>query len=119
MNSGYMIVPRYQFITGITNSQYAQITFLGNHEFSDGEIVSFRVTKSYGMAEINNLQSEVLSHTDNTITVDIDSTFWTPFIYPVLGKNSPPVCVPSSSGIIPGSYSATMNLQDCFDNVRT
>lgn len=119
MNFGYIFVPRYQFITGITNSKHAQITFLANHKFSDGEIVSFRVTPPYGMVEINNLQSEILSHTDNSITVNIDSTFWTPFIYPVSGKNSPPVCVPSASGILPASHPATVSLQCCFDNIRT
>lgn len=117
--SGYALVPRRKFITAITNAQYAVATFSEDHNFTDGEIVSFRVTKPYGMVEINNLQSKVLSHTSNTITVDIDSTFWTPFIFPVAGLNSPPTCVPSASGIIPGSFPPTVNLEDCFDNVRT
>ncbi len=119
MTLGYRFTPRYRFITAITNSQHAQITFSADHDYSDGEIVSFRVSQPYGMVEMNNLQSKILSHTNDIIVVDIDSSFWTPFIYPVAGKNTPPVCVPSASGIIPGSNPATVNLEDCFDNVRT
>lgn len=119
MTSGNVFVPRFRFIIAITNAQHAEITFSEDHDYSDGEIVSFRVTQPYGMVEINNLQSTVLSHTSNTIVVDIDTMFWTPFIYPVPGKNTPPVCVPSASGIIPGSNPSTVNLEDSFDNIRT
>ena len=117
--SGYRLVPRRRFITDITNSQYATVTFSEDHDFVNWEIVSFRVSPPYGMFEINNLQSSVISHTSNTITVDIDTTFWTPFIYPVSGKNSPPVCVPSASGVNPILHTPTVILEDCFDNVRT
>jgi hypothetical protein len=117
--SGYALVPRRKFITAITNAQYAVLTFSEDHNYTDGEIVSFRVTPPFGMVEINNLQSEVLSHTNNTITVNIDSSFWTPFIYPVAGKVSPPTCVPSASGILPNVYPPTISLEDCFDNIRT
>jgi hypothetical protein len=119
VTSGNRFVPRFKFITAITNAQFAQITFSEDHDFTDWEIVSFRVTQPYGMVEINNLQSTVLSHTSNTITVDIDSTFWNPFIFPVAGLNSPPVCVPSASGIVPLYYFPTVNLFDSFDNIRT
>ena len=117
--TGYRFVPRYRFIIAITNAQYAVITFSEDHDFLDGEIVSFRVTPPFGMSEINNLQSEVMSHTNDSITVNIDSMFWTPFIYPVSGKVTPPVCVPVGSGIIPGLYISTVLLADCFDNIRT
>ncbi len=119
MSAGYEFVPRYRFIVDITNAQYAVVAFSADHNFVDGEIVSFRVTPPFGMSEMNNLQTQVLSHTDDTITVNIDSSFWTPFIYPVSGKVTPPVCVPSAAGLIPGLYTPTVNLQDCFDNVRT
>jgi hypothetical protein len=117
--TGHRIVPRFRYITDITNAQYATVTFSEDHDYSDGEIVSFRVTPPFGMFEINNLQSRVIAHTDDAITIEIDTTFWTPFIYPVSGAVTPPVCVPSASGIIPGSYPSTVNLEDCFDNIRT
>lgn len=119
MTLGYVFIPRWKYITGITNAQYAVVTCDTNHNFSDGEYVSFRVSHPYGMSEINDMQAQVLSHTDDTITVDIDSSTWNNFIYPVSGKNTPPVVVPAGSGIIPNSNPPTVNLQDAFDNIRT
>jgi len=120
VTSGYVFVPRFRYIISITNSQYAVVTFSEDHDFVDNEIVSFRVTPEFGMFEINNLQSKVLSHTNDTITVGIDTTFWTPFVYPTLAtKYTPPVCVPSASGVRDNLYVPTVILEDCFDNVRT
>lgn len=109
--------PRYGFITGISNAKQAVVTFSDTHDFTDGEIVSFRVTKPFGMVEMNNRTSKVLSHDSTTITVDIESSFFTPFIYPAVETTvTPPVVVPSASGVIPGSNPATVNLYDSFDN---
>ncbi len=117
MNSFYY--PQYQFISGITNAQQAVVTFTTAHMFTPGEIVGMRVTKPYGMFEINLQDALVLSITSQTITIDVDTTNYTPFIYPVSGLNTPPVCVPSASGVIPGSIPATVNLLDAFDNRPT
>lgn len=119
VNVGYRFTPRWRYITDITNSQYCVITTSIDHDYTNGQIVSFRVSKPYGMVQINELSAKVLSHTNDTITVDIDSSNFDHFIYPVSGQNTPPVVVPSASGVIPGSDPATVNLQDCFDNVRT
>lgn len=120
MTSGHQCVPRFRYIIGITNSQYAVVTFSEDHDFIDDEIISFRVTAAFGMIEINNLQSKVLSHTSDSVTVNIDTTFWTPFIYPTSQPQySPPTCVPVGSGIKGRPFISTVILEDCFDNVRT
>lgn len=111
-------VPRFRYLTAITNAQYAVATFSEDHDYSDGEIVSFRVSKPFGMTEINNKQTRVISHTSNTITTEIDTSSWTPFVYPVVGQVTPPVVVPAGSGIIPTLYPSTINLEDVFDNRR-
>ncbi len=109
--------PRYGFITGISNANQAVVTVSDIHDFTDGEIVSFRVTRPFGMVEMNNKSALVLSHDNTTITVDINSNFFTPFIYPAVEtKVTPPVVVPSASGIIPGSNPETVTLYDSFDN---
>lgn len=118
-NPGYEFLPRWKYVTGITNAKNAVVTCDSDHNFSDGEIVSFRVTPPYGMFEMNNLKSRVIEHTSDTITVEIDSSSWNSFIYPASGDNTPPTVIPSASGIIPGQYVPTMNLEDSFDNVRT
>ena len=113
------MVPNLQYINAITLGTTTTFGFTANHNFSAGENVSFRVSKPYGTQELNNKKGTILSLTSNTITVNLDSTNYTPFIYPVSGRNTPPVCVPSSSGIIPNSSPPTVNLEDAFDNVRT
>lgn len=109
--------PAFSYIANITNEKQAVVTFTAPHDFTLGENVGFRVTAPYGMFEINNMIGRVLSLDTYSIRVDIESTLWNPFVTPVstIGT-SPPVCVPSSSGIIPNLNPATINLQDSFDN---
>lgn len=117
--TSYEFVPRYEFITAITNEQYAVVTFEDEHDFSNGEIIGLRISTPYGMVQANNKEVKVLSHDAMSVTIDLDTTDFTPFIYPVPGLNTPPIAVPSASGIIPNSNPATMNLEDAFDNIRT
>lgn len=111
--------PRYSFINGITNAQYAEVSFTAPHDFTVSEIVGFRVDRSFGMYEINRMRGKVLSITETTITVDIDTTNFNAFDYSSLNEpfTSPPVCVPSASGIVinNGGIPQT-SLIDAFDN---
>lgn len=111
-------VPFLMDIVGISNAKKAEITFASDHPYSLGEIVSFRVSKPYGMVEMNNQQATVVEMDSTSITVDIDSLNYTPFIYPpVLEVVYPAIVVPVGSGIIPNEVPPTINLQDAFDNV--
>lgn len=112
--------PRYSDIESITNSIQALVTFTENHDFTPGEIVSFRVGKAFGMNEINNKRGKVLFITDDSIIIDIDTTTWTPFSLANLNEpgTSPPVCVPSSSSVIPFEENPSVNIEDAFDNRR-
>lgn len=111
--------PRFRYISGISNAQYAVVTFTDAHDFVVNEIVSVRVTKPYGMTEINEMRAKVLAIGDFTITIDVDTTYFTPFIYPVSGQNTPPVCVPVGSGVNSlNPYLVFTILDDAFDNVR-
>lgn len=112
--------PQFSIISAITLGQQTVVTFTADCDFTDGEIVSFRVSRESGTFEMNNQQTRVLSHTSNTITVGIDSTNYTPFIF--VAQNSlvfPAMVVPIGSGIVPGTNPATINLQDAFDNAPT
>ena len=111
--------PRFRYISDISNDQFAVVTFTDSHDFLVNEIVSFRVSKPYGMVEINEKIAKVLEVEDFTITIDIDTNLFTPFIYPVSGQNTPPVCVPVSSGVDNSNPYFVFNiLDDAFDNVR-
>lgn len=120
-NLGYKFYPRYAFITVISQSQNAIVTFLGNHDYTDGEILSFRIPQQFGMIQLNNQQATVISHTANTVTIDVNSLQFNPFIY-AGADNAVPVpamAVPSASGIVPNSFPRQTNLMDAFDNVST
>lgn len=116
-----VIYPQLAFINSITNATKAVVTFTEDHDFTIGEVVGFRVLKSFGMNEINNLRGKVLSVTSDTITVDIDTSSWTAFSYSLIDTEgtTPPHCVPSSSKLVPGSNPPQVNILDAFDNRRS
>lgn len=109
--------PRYSFIDDITLGQTTTFTFASDCDFTDGEIVSFRVSRPSGTVELNNLQARVITHTDTSITVDIDSSNFTPYVSVAVNLLVfPAMVVPAGSGIIPRQATATINLEDSFDH---
>lgn len=117
--SSSVFTPFYSFILDISNSDEAVITFTAPHSFIVGQIVSFRVSRASGMFEMNNQDALVTAITSDTITVPINSTNYTPYIYAGQYIRNPAVCVPSASGILPNSIPTMTTLQDAFDNVPT
>ena len=113
------IYPQLMYISGVTNAQQAVVTFTADHEFTLGENVGFRVTKDFGMRELNQKIGKVIAVTSDTITVNVDTTGYTPFTYALINTagTTPPCCVPSSSSIIDGEYIPTVILSDAFDNL--
>lgn len=104
-------------ISDITRAQNAVVTTTEDHNFVVNELVSFRITLPYGMFEMNNHRSKIVSVTSNTLTVDMDSSNFTAFSIPVdLGGTTPPCVVPSSSGVDLRLHNPTMILEDAFDN---
>ena len=110
-------VPNVVLIDDITQGQTTLVTFTTNHNFVVNEYISLRVSRPYGMVEINNKRGKVLAITDDTVTLDIDSSNYTPFAVPGnLAKTTPPCAVPSCSGVSFSNYVPSMILDDCFDN---
>lgn len=122
MNPGYpgpeSFVPALAYITNISQSLNASVTFLETPAYSPGELLSFRVSKPFGMLEINNQVGKVLSIVSNVAIVEINTLGYTPFVYPVLGKNTPPTTVPAGVTVIPDYYPPTVNLQAVFTTKR-
>jgi hypothetical protein len=109
--------PQYSIISSISLGVQTIITFTAPHEFTVGEIISFRVSKQYGTVELNNVQANVQSITSNTITVNIDSRNFTSFISSPGDPQTLAMVVPSSSGVITGAIPPQTNLFDVFDNI--
>ncbi len=116
--TGYLMQPRLFNIIALTTGINTTVQFDQDHDYTVGEIISLRISKPYGSYMLNNKQGRVLALTSDTVTLEIDSQFASPFIFPVSGNNTPPIAVPSCSGIIPGLFVPTVNLEDAFDNTR-
>lgn len=110
---GADFVPNLQYITNITQSAPAVVTFADNHNFTVAEWISFRIPPPNGMIQLNNQKAQILSITPTTVTIAVDSTNFYPFIY-VQDPQVPCVAVPAGSGVIQGT--TTVTLDDAFDN---
>lgn len=111
-------VPQYSIIQSISQGVTTTVTFTEDCDFIPGEVVSFRVSRQSGMSELNNQQTVVLSSNNNSITVPINTTNYTPYIE--IEENLlvfPAMVVPVGSGIVPGSIPVATNLEDAFDNI--
>jgi hypothetical protein len=111
---GTDFIPNLQYITNITQASPAVVTFSEDHNFFEGEWISFRVPPPNGMIQLNNQKALIISLTPTTVTIAVDSLQFYPFIY-VQDPQIPCVAVPAGSGIPPGT--AMVTLEDAFDNV--
>lgn len=109
--------PAYSIISDIYLGVQTVTTFTTPHDFTPGEIISFRVSKQYGTVELNNQQALVQATTSLTITVNIDSRNYTPFIASPVLPATLAMVVPAGSGIVPGAFPIQTNLKDSFDHI--
>ena len=111
---GADFVPNLQYITNITQSLPAVVTFLNDTtNLTVAEWISFRVPPPNGMVQLNNQKAQIIALSGNTATIAIDTSNFYPFIY-VQDPQVPCVAVPAGSGIIQGT--TTVTLEDAFDN---
>ena len=86
--------PRNRYITKISQAAQAIVTLSVTHGYTVGQVVRFIVptvtAARYGMTELNGLQGTIVAvgqadadGVTNTITVDIDTTGFTAFSFPV------------------------------------
>ncbi len=81
--------PKERIITSITQAVQAVVKFAAPHDFTVGQEIRFKVPVvtpiAYGMIEINNLIGTVVAVdlVNNTVTVDIDTTGFTAFAFPL------------------------------------
>ncbi len=113
--------PRRRFITGMTAASNMVITMSVTHGFTVGQAVRLIVPAGYGMVEANTLIGNITAidttvTTGNTITVDIDSSAFTAFAFPVTADVpfTPALVIPV--GETANEASANL-LDDATDNV--
>jgi hypothetical protein len=84
VNAQSRYYPRARYITAITAATSAVITMSVTHGLTVGQAVRIYVPSAFGMTEINGLLGNItaVSTSNNTITVDIDSSSFTAFAFP-------------------------------------
>lgn len=76
--------PKRRYVTKITQASSAVITLSVTHGYTAGQLVRIYVPSAFGMTEINGQLATItaVDTTNNTITVNIDSSSYTAFAFP-------------------------------------
>lgn len=113
--------PRHRFITKMTAASSMVVTMSVTHGFTVGQAVRFKVPSGYGMVEANELIGNITAinttlASGNSITVDIDSSAFTAFAFPVNADVpfTPALVIPVGEA---ASESAANLLDDATNNV--
>ena len=110
---GTDFIPNLQYVTDITQASQAVVTLTTNHNFVLYEWIGFRIPPANGMIQLNNQKALIVGVTPMSVTIDVDSLGFYPFIN-VQDPQVPCVAVPVGSGIAAGT--AMTILDDAFDN---
>lgn len=88
INFNPIFYPRRRFVTDITQAAQAVVTLSVTHQYTVGQQIRFVVPAAYGMVEIDGLVGNIVdidttTTSGNTVTVDIDTTAFTAFAFPL------------------------------------
>lgn len=77
--------PRRRYIASISQAANAVVVLTVTHEYTVGQKIRFNVSEEYGMRQINGLTGTItaINAGNNSITVDIDTTGFTAFAWPL------------------------------------
>ena len=114
-----MFYPRRRTIANITAASSAVVTVTVDHGFTVGQDVRFHVSAPHDMVEMDGLSGTITAVTASTLTVDIDSSAFTTFAFPVNGDTplTPAQVVPFGEDVAQARSSAVDELGDATDNV--
>jgi len=106
-------------ILSITNSNPMVVTTTSNHGYVIGIMVRFLIPEQFKMVELNNIDCQVISLTDDTLTLNLDSTNFSIFSYPspLPSSYTPPSVIPNSSGPYLPPLPLPYGNQDSFEGV--
>lgn len=99
-----IFTPRSRYIASISQATQAVVKLTVTHGYSVGQTVVFNVSSDYGMTQIDGLRGEIVSLPagTNNIVVDIDTSTFTAFAWPITtdGAFTPAKVVPAGEGTI-------------------
>lgn len=107
--------PRRRFITAISQAANAVIELSVTHGFTAGQRVKIIVPEGWGMVEANNLYATItaINTTNNTITVDLDTSGFTAFAWPASAVAAGGVSYPQ---VVPVGMAATSPYENLLDD---
>ena|ERR1017187_5371242 len=87
-------------IASITNANPMVVTTTFPHHYVAGMMVGFLIPTAFGMVQLNDVVAQVLSITNTTLTINLNSTNFYIFSYPnpLPSAFTPPSIIPVSSG---------------------
>jgi len=86
--------PAMRLISNITNANPAVITTTFAHNYIDGEIVRLWVPDGNGMTEVDQLFADIVVLSPTTFAFNLDTTYFTPFVYPGNNDAMAPMSTP-------------------------
>lgn len=106
-------------IESITQDFPMVVTTTSDHKYTAGMRIRFNIPGMFGMVQLNEVESQVLSITNNTLTVNVDSRNFTAFSYPtpLPEAYTPPVVIPDASGAYLSPLPLPYGNQDSFEGV--
>lgn len=122
VNFDPLYYPRHRYIVNITQAAQAVVTLSVPSGYQVGQAVRFTTNAAFGMVEINNLVGTIVAVDDTlatqTITVDIDTTNFTAFQFPLNAAYafSPAIVVPLGENTAAALAAAQNILSDATYN---
>lgn len=88
LNFDPIFYPRRRYITKISKASQAVVTLSVTHGYQVGQVVRMVVPAAFGMPQMNGLQATIVAvntttTSGNTITLNVDSTSFTTFAFPL------------------------------------
>jgi hypothetical protein len=115
--------PRRRTITKITRATQAVVTLSVTHGYKVGQLVRMVVPAEYGMTQMNGLQATIVAvntttTSGNTITLNVDSSAFTAFAFPLTAVNpfSPAEVVPMGEDTAAANSAGVNSLNDATLN---
>lgn len=84
-----IVDPAVRYITSVSQASQGVIVFSVDHNYKVDQLIEFVVPSDFGMVELDGLTGKVLevNATNNSITVDIDTSAFTAFAFPASGSD--------------------------------
>jgi len=78
-----LFTPKNNNLADISNAASGVVTTLVDHGYAIGQKVKFHIPSNYGMIELDGVEANITAVTDSTFTINIDTSGYTAFTFPV------------------------------------